>query len=65
MKKRWYALGMAVMMLLVPVGGLASGEAGTALPGDTVIQFPDPAFEAAVRENNRNELAERLSIDLE
>lgn len=64
MKNRLYILIMATMMLFVPLVTFGidlssnisllsdkdgEGNQPTMFPGDTVIQFPDPAFEAAVR----------------
>ena len=65
MKSRLYAFLIAVLILFVligvnshalstslsPVGDLsAEASPSSELPGDTVIRFPDPNFEAAVRE---------------
>ena len=65
MKNRLYALVMATMMLFVPLVAFGidlssnisplsdkdgEGNLPSKFPGDTVIQFPDSAFEAAVRE---------------
>lgn len=65
MKNRLYALVMAAMMLFVPLAAFGrelstnisplSGQnveisPASGFPGDTVIHFPDPGFEAAVRE---------------
>ena len=64
MKNRLYILIMATMMLFVPLVTFGidlssnisplsdkDGEVNlpSIFPGDTVIQFPDPAFEAALR----------------
>lgn len=65
MKNRLYALVMATMMLFVSLVAYGmdlstnirplsnqgcEGSPSSEFPGNTVIQFPDPNFEAAVRE---------------
>ena len=47
MKTRLYALALAAMALIAQV--MSAGAVSEA-PGDTVIRFPDPAFEEGVRD---------------
>jgi len=48
MKTRLYALVMAAILLFVPLLGIEASSLFR-VPGDTVIQFPDPSFETMVR----------------